>query len=162
MTMESQKYELPSKVDSHLAVLSRQYDRKNKPELQEIIVNGVIKIEEGWHYDNWNGGTYGHAITFQIPEDLYLDFMDEFESLCTQLRDDINKLNNTLNEDISEVFIEMLVTEKEQWRERSGKLRKQPGHPPIPNENLEDIWGEGHVRIFLSHSGFMIFLLFTA
>ncbi|MCH8204630.1 MAG: toll/interleukin-1 receptor domain-containing protein, partial [Candidatus Hydrogenedentes bacterium] len=64
---------------------------------------------------------------------------------------DINKLDNTQNEHISEVFIEMEPVENDKWREDSGVLRARVAASSIPSDALVRIWGDGHVRVFLSH-----------
>jgi hypothetical protein len=61
-------FELPSKIDRYLATLCKFYERENNNLLQQILVNAKIRVNPGWSYDNWNGGTYGHAIFMSLPE----------------------------------------------------------------------------------------------
>lgn len=142
---------LPTKIDSYLATLSRLYERAGEKILREIVVNGIVSIHEEWTYDNWNGGTYGHAITLAIPEDMFLNIVDNKGDIQNRLRDDINKLDNSQNEHIAEVFIEMTVTESDRWREQSGVYRPPTATLSLPSEALERIWGSQRVRVFLSH-----------
>jgi hypothetical protein len=114
-------------------------------------VNGVVSIQEGWDYDNWNGGTYGHAITLTVPEDIFMRAMDMIEDLQSSIATDLNKLNNTQNEHISQVFIEMDVSEHDHWREESGVYRPPMASHSVPANTLARIWGHQHVRVFLSH-----------
>lgn len=76
MPYDERAFRLPGRVDSYLATLNRVYERAGEMLLREIAVNGVVSIQEGWEYDNWNGGTYGHAITLTVPEDIFMRAMD--------------------------------------------------------------------------------------
>ena len=145
------QFELPGKIEAYLATLSRLYAKKNEARLQEVVVNGVVAIHEQWTYDNWNGGTYGHALTLTLPEDLFLEIVNDKGDLQTRICRDINSLNNVQNEHIDEVFIEMEPSEGGEWRESSGLLRPRIAAVCIPPQSLTRIWGTGHVRVFLSH-----------
>lgn len=151
MTTSDRQFRLPSRVDSHLATLNRLYERTSEALLREIVVNGVVSIYEEWDYDNWNGGTYGHAITLTVSEDLYFKVMESKDVLQGRIATDINKLDNRQNEHVSEVFIEMEPTESDRWREQTGVYRPHTVASSIPAEALQRIWGPEHVRVFLSH-----------
>ncbi len=151
MTTGDRQFRLPGKVDSYLATLNRFYEKTGERLLREIVVNGVVFIHEGWDYDNWNGGTYGHAITLTVSEDIYFKVMENRDSLQKHIKDDINKLDNSQNEYISEVFIEVEPIKVDNWRERAGVFRPRIAASSIPAEALKRIWGQEHVRIFLSH-----------
>ena len=114
-------------------------------------MNGVVSIQEGWDYDNWNGGTYGHAITLTVPEDLFMRAMDTRDDLQLRIVTDLNKLDNSQNEHVSQVFIEMNPDEHDRWREESGVYRPPMASHSVPVDALERIWGRQHVRLFLSH-----------
>lgn len=151
MTWNDRQFALPAKIDSYLATLNRLYEHQNEPILREIVVNGMVSIHEGWDYDNWNGGTYGHAITLTVPEDLYLKIIDSKTDVQARIATDLNKLDNSQNEHVSEVFIEMEPAANDNWREQTGVYRPRTVAPSIAPEALQRIWGEGHVRVFLSH-----------
>lgn len=151
MTKGGTQFQLPGKVELYLATLSRLYKKQGEALLQNIVVNGAVFVHEEWDYDNWNGGTYGHAITLTVPEDIYLNVMKGKDALQKRIATDINNLGNTQNEHISEVFIEVELTENDQWREESGVYRPRMAASSIPAETLHRIWGLEHVRIFLSH-----------
>ena len=72
MSEEKNEHELPKNIERYLAVLSKIYGRESENQLLEILVNSKIRVHEEWDYDNWNGGTWGHAIYFSVPELLYL------------------------------------------------------------------------------------------
>lgn len=151
MSYDNREFRLPRRVDSYLATLNRIYERAGDTLLREIVVNGVVSIQEGWDYDNWNGGTYGHAITLTVPEDIFMRAMDTRDELQSRLVTDLNKLDNSQNEHVSHVFIEMDVSEYDDWREESGVYRPPMASHSVPANALERIWGHQHVRIFLSH-----------
>ena len=98
--------------------------RANKKK-QEIIVNAQVRVHEKWSGDNWNGGSYGHALYLILPDSLYVRSVRQKEDLQIQIKTDINKMNNVQNEFIEEVFLEMEVAENQDWRRESGLL--QPG-----------------------------------
>jgi hypothetical protein len=151
MASGDSKFRLPDRVDSYLATLNRLYERANEQLLREIVVNGAVSIHEGWDYDNWNGGTYGHAVTLTVPEDLFLRAVDTKDECESRITTDLNKLDNSQNEHVSRVFIEMSTTEQDRWREESGVYRPPTATHSIAPDALQRIWGEYHVRVFLSH-----------
>lgn len=151
MSYGEHEFRLPGRVDSYLATLNRVYERNGESLLREIVVNGVVSIQEGWDYDNWNGGTSGHAITLTIPEDIFMRAMDTRDELQSRITTDLNKLDNSQNEHVSQVFIEMDTSEHDHWREESGVYRPPMASHSIPADALERIWGHEHIRVFLSH-----------
>jgi hypothetical protein len=142
-------FELPKHIEHYLSALSRLYAREGKKQQQTIIVNSQIRVNEGWSSDNWNGGTFGHAIYLIIPETLYLSFIKNKDSLQNQLREDINKLHNIENEYIAQVFLEMEIAEDQDWRKESGLL--MTGQRTIASEAASRVWGDEGYRVFLSH-----------
>jgi hypothetical protein len=151
MTNNDREFTLPPKIDSYLATLNRLYESRNEPLLRDVVVNATVSIHEGWDYDNWNGGTYGHAVTLTITEELYVRVMDQKDEMQTHLATDLNKLDNSQNEHVSEVFIEMAPADNDNWRESSGVYRPRTLSLPVGPEALQRIWGSEHVRVFLSH-----------
>ena len=95
MSYGEREFDYPGREDSYLATLNRVYERAGEKLLREIVVNGVVSIQEGWDYDNWNGGTYGHAITLTVPEDLFMRAMDTRDDLQLRIVTDLNKLDNS-------------------------------------------------------------------
>lgn len=148
---QSRSFQLPEKVDAYLAALSRLYESKKEAILQDVVVNGDVSIHEEWTSDNWNGGTYGHAITLTVPEELFFQIVDQKEELQDRICRDINHLDNTDREHISVVFIELDLKNVDQWRQNSGIARKKNTLSPTPITAVHRIWGEHHVRLFLSH-----------
>lgn len=151
MAHAERQFRLPSRVDSYLATLNRVYEQSDQMLLREIVVNGLVSIHEGWDYDNWNGGTYGHAITLTVPEDIFLRAMDTRDEFQARISEDLNKLDNSQNEHVSQVFIEMRPTDHDRWREESGVYRPPMASHAVPVDALERIWGSHRIRVFLSH-----------
>src|ERR1035438_7276343 len=104
MSKEASKFELPKSIDRHLAALSKLYAQEGKRQLQELIVNAQTRIHEEWSRDNWNGGTYGHALYLILPEPLFLSSVKQKNDIQTQIKEDLNKVHNIPNEFIEEVL----------------------------------------------------------
>ena len=105
MNDQQPKFELPRNIERYLAALSKLYEQEGKRQLQELLVNSQIRVHEEWSYDGWNGGTYGHALYFAVPETLYLSAVKQKEDLQKQIREDINKIHSIRNEFVEEVFL---------------------------------------------------------
>ena len=151
MSKGDRQFQLPGKVDAYLATLNRLYGRAGESLLREIVVNGTVSIHEEWDYDNWNGGTFGHAITLTVSEDLYLRILDNKDDIQGRIAADINKLDNSQNEHVSQLFVEMELADSDDWREQTGVFRPRVITPSITPDALQRIWNDGHVRVFLSH-----------
>jgi len=151
MSAEGNHFELPAKIEAFLAALNRFYGKRKEILLQQIIVNGVLTIQEEWTYDNWNGGTSGHAITLTLPEEMFLEILDKKHALCTRICADINTLHSVQNEHIAAVFLEMEAKGTDHWREESGLLHPRRNVLPSPPAAISRIWGSGHIRLFFSH-----------
>jgi hypothetical protein len=143
------RFELPKGIERYLAALSKLYAQEGKRELQEIIVNAQVRVQEEWSYDNWNGGTYGHALFLIIPEALFLGSVATKDELQKQISQDLNKIHNVQNEFIQEVFIEMEVLEDSEWRRDSGLL--VAGKRVVLPDATKRLWEEDRFRLFLSH-----------
>lgn len=147
--MASYKHVLPASIERYLAALSRLYARDGKRTLQEIVVNAQLHVVEAWTSDNWNGGTYGHALFLTIPEPLFLAISRDRDDIQTTISRDINGLHNFQNEHIAEVFLEMEATEYGDWRQESGLLITTT-RTVLPDQ-AKRIWGTEGFRLFLSH-----------
>lgn len=143
------KYELPKNIEHYLATLSKLYAHDGDKQFQEIIVNAQIRVHEVWDYDNWNGGTCGHALFLAIPERLFLGSIKQKNNIESKITEDLNKLHNFQNEHISAVFLEMAIAEDHEWRRESGML--MDGERVVPSDATKRIWGDEGFRVFLSH-----------
>jgi hypothetical protein len=149
MNSQHGQFELVNNIEHYLAVLSKLYSKDGEVPKLEIIVNGHVRLVEEWNYDSWNGGTYGHALYFVVPEPLYLRTVRDKEKLRGEICKDLNQVHNVQNEYIAEVFIEMEVTEDKDWRSESGV--QLSGERNIPPQAQNRIWGDEGFRLFLSH-----------
>jgi hypothetical protein len=147
--VDGKKHELPEQTERYLAALSRLYAQDGQRILQQIIVNAQTRIVEEWTYDNWNGGTYGHALYLVLPESLFLVAAKKRDEIQTQICRDLNQLHNFQNESIAEVFLEMDVVEDRDWRQDSGLLITS--RRTVSQDSTKRIWGDEGFRLFLSH-----------
>lgn len=147
--MASDTHELPANIERYLAALSRLYARDGKRALQEIVVNAQVHVVEEWTHDNWNGGTYGHALYLTLPESLFLTVSRDRDNIQSSIARDLNGLHNFQNEHIAEVFLEMEVAEDGDWRQESGLLVTTT-RTVLPDQ-AKRIWGTDGFRLFLSH-----------
>jgi hypothetical protein len=149
MSKQLESCEYAKHLERYLASLSKLYAAEGKRDLQELVVNSQTRLTMGWDYDNWNGGTYGHAVYLMVPEQVYVRVMRDLEVVGNQLKEDLNKLNNLPNEFVSAVFIEMEDDAVGEWRQQSGLLL--PTTRVVPEKAVSRIWEEGCFRLFLSH-----------
>lgn len=149
MSSQTPSFQLSNDIDHYLAALSKLYAQKGERHKLDIIVNSQVRVHEEWTYDNWDGGTYGHALFLTIPEPLYLSSIEKKNELQTEIQSDINKVHNVQNEHIAQVFFEMEALADRDWRRESGVL--QSGQRTIAPDASRRIWGEDGYRVFLSH-----------
>jgi len=143
------QYKLPGDIEHYLAALSKVYEQDGAKQKLEIIVNAQIRVHEGWTYDNWDGGTYGHALFLILPDSLFVSTVKNRDSLQTEIATDINKIHNVQNEHVAEVFFEMQRVDDRDWRRESGVLNSQ--NRVVSPDTATRIWGAGGFRLFLSH-----------
>ena len=108
MTPDSQ-FALARDIDRYLAAVSKMYAHEGDRQLQEIVVNAQPRVHEAWSSDNWNGGTFGHALYLVVPEALFLSLAKQKKKVEKRIREDLNSVHNVPNEFIQEVFLEMEV-----------------------------------------------------
>ena len=149
MSDQQTRFELPKNIERYLAALSKLYSQDGKRQKEEIIVNSKVRVHEEWSADNWDGGTFGHALYLIIPETVYLGLINQKDDLQDQIKADINKVHSVRNEFIEEVFLEMEVPEDHDWRKESGLLIS--GKRIVLSETEKRIWGDEGYRVFLSH-----------
>jgi hypothetical protein len=149
MASTSYNFQLARDIERYLATLSKFYGHKGEQLLQKIIVNAKIRVEEGWSYDNWNGGTYGHALYLTLPEALFIALTDNKEGYEKRIAEDLNRIYQFQNESIDRVFFELGMRDDGDWRQESGALLR--GIRPVGEEATKRIWTNGQYRLFLSH-----------
>jgi TIR domain-containing protein len=150
MNGEESRFEIPKNIERYMAALSRMYEREGQRQLQEIIVNSQIRVHEQWSYDNWNGGTYGHALYIVLPERLFAFSRQQKNELEEKIRDDLNKIATVQDEFVERVFLELDLPEEGDWRKESGLLISVT--KTVSSVAAERIWGiHQDFRLFLSH-----------
>jgi TIR domain len=149
MSDAGSKFELARDIEHYIAVLSKLYKHDGKTQKLAIIVNAQIRVHEEWTYDNWNGGTYGHALYLTVPEDLYLRSVAKRQTLQKEICSDLNEIHNVQDEHIAEVFLEIEKREDGDWRQESGAL-ESPLRIVTPEASLR-VWGDTGYKVFLSH-----------
>lgn len=149
MNERTPQFQLPKDIEHYLAALSKMYRQDGERQKQEIIVNAQVRIHEEWTYDNWDGGSYGHALYLTVPESLYLSVVKERNAIQGKIETDLNKIHNAQNEFIAKVFLEMEKEKDRDWRRESGllHLRQRVITPTV----TERIWGTKGYRLFLTH-----------
>ena len=149
MSEHTTKHELPKRIERYLAALSKHYELEGRRQLQEILVNAQIRVHEEAHYDNWNGGTYGHALYLTVPEPLFMRSIKSKLDIVMEISQDLNKLHNFPNEHISNVFLEVEDSSNTDWRKKSGLLAV--GKRSVSIDATARIWENSGFRLFLSH-----------
>jgi TIR domain len=150
MNGEEPQFEIPKNIERYMAVLSRMYEREGQRQLQEITVNSQLRVHEQWSYDNWNGGTYGHALYIVIPERLFNFSLQQKNELEEKILADLNKINTAQNEFVEKVFVELDLPEEGDWRSESGLLISEA--KSVSAAAAQRIWGNHQeFRLFLSH-----------
>lgn len=148
--MTKRNFALPKQAERLLASVSKLYEREGKRKMQQIVVNAQLRVHEEWTLENdWNRTLFGHALYLSIPEPLFLDAVKDRDRIQSDLRDDLNSLHNVQNEFIATVFLEMEVSEDEDWRGKSGLLLDSAR--VVSADATSRIWSEGAYRVFLSH-----------
>jgi hypothetical protein len=142
-------YELAENIERYIAALSKLYGRDGERLLQEILVNAQIRVEERRDYDNWNGGQTGHGLFLVLPESIYLAAAKDRAKLQEKITLDLNNMHNVQGEHISDVFLEMKLSDDSDWRTESGLL--VGGVKQASETSIKRIWSDNGYRVFLSH-----------
>lgn len=135
-------------MHAHLRHLEALYRRTGRTALAGIIGSSTYYVEEDAEYDNWNGGTYGHAVKLYLPPDRFLEVdLDEASALGEQIRDDLNKLaKSATNEWYCAVYLEL---------QDEGDVEFQMATPFSGRRSVDPssvaFWRPGHARVFISH-----------
>jgi hypothetical protein len=149
---DTRVFSFPSKAESFLGALANLYAKKDKELLRRIVVNCEYRVHEGWTYDSIDGGSYGHALYFTVPQDIHFEIIDKINDVQNEICTDLNRLYNGDSEYISGVFIELSTDDvSNTWREDSGLLAKRTRFKKVSSKHVNRIWEEGCFRVFISH-----------
>lgn len=148
----TEKYCLPTKVESLLATLSSIYARKHEDLLQRIVVNATYSVDACYDYDNWDGGQTGHLVHLALPTPIFLDTIDTLTEIERRLADDLNTIAKCPHEHFSAVSVEQTNAGAYRlWREKSGALLTLHKSEQEMSAAEERLWIKDYVRVFLSH-----------
>jgi len=146
------KYVLPSQLDALMASAARYFKHQGKSELVTILANARVEVIEGDHYDNWDGGTTGHAVRLHLPEELLHLALPDGHDHGTEIGAVLNKLAHVSNEHFSSVRVCLdLGTVPTDWRKETDALLASPALAATSDTDRMRLWGEGSPKIFLSH-----------
>lgn len=147
------RFELPENLEKLLAVAATYFDKKGKTILNKLLVNSTYTVDEGWTYDNWDGGTYSHAITFVVPSDIFYEIIDHQGEISQEITRVINKVANYSNEFIADVSFDIVDDPTiEQWRDNSGVLiQSSTVALTVSDDQMSRIWTPEFLRLFASH-----------
>lgn len=109
------KRALAKEVDGYLGALCKLLLSEGAEGDAAVIANAKVHVVEGYEYDNWNGGTYGHAVYLKVPESIFFKNIPRKDDVQRLFRERLNVLHNIPNEYIAEVFLEFEPTGGGDW-----------------------------------------------
>jgi hypothetical protein len=143
------KFLLPQKISSYIRRLEIMYRNHEHKILHEIISTASVFVREEVTYDNWNGGTTGHAVVLFVDEKI----LEKIKSFSTQkeiteeIHSDFSECARSLDgEYIAAVSLELLDE-----NDLECKQSINPFIQPIINPDSLNIWKPGFIRLFISH-----------
>lgn len=143
---------LPNKIDFYLKKLSKMYTQNSEDNFKKIVDNCIVSFEDEAIYDKWNGEIYYHGIILTISKELYFKvYFDNMINICDRLKNDINTVNDISDEYVSCVSIKFEGENRSEWRLQMGVYVPSIISSSRTQDTLRSIWGEGHIRLFLSH-----------
>jgi hypothetical protein len=146
------KFEYPQKIEKILASLAAYYRAEDQRSLLDIITNSRYAFEEGYTYDNWDGGIWGHILHLYIPLEMHSSIFNSIESIEKKLCEDINRIAKIDSEFLSNVSIEILdQTIPNNWR-GTAAIKDNENIPDEKSEETTKIWEPEYLRAFISHT----------
>ena len=143
------KFEFPSKLNRYRKQLVLLYRSEENTLLSDILQKAPAKIQEEVSYDNWNGGQFGHSITFFVDDSTYSKLVN-FENrnqICEKICKDFNQAMGSIqNESIDSVHIELYDEDDEDCIEAV-----QPSGLPTANPASAHSWNPKRLRLLISH-----------
>jgi len=143
------KYEMPKKIPAYIRRLELMYRSDSSSIYHQIVCNASVYVREEVSYDNWDGGTAGHALVFFLEEDV-LQKIINFETqkeICKKLEDDFQECSRSLQGE----FVENVVIELYDENDLECRRSIKPFNQPIINPDTLSVWRPGHIRLFISH-----------
>lgn len=142
-------YSLPAKIPSHLLRLSLTYGKTEKTaNLKPLIEAAKVFIVEGQHYDNWNGGTYGHEVRLFLPIETLADLtIADQQKYSRKILED---LQNSVP-DVGSEFVSSLSFDIDNENDPECRQAQPISKRHTVDPDKLDIWEKGLVRVFISH-----------
>ena len=137
------------KIPPALRRLRGHYNNKGEASLGDLIESSRFRIEPETHYDNWNGGTYGHDVFLFLPEEKMDSIdLDDQQQLSEQITQDLNKaITDVENEHVNAVHIKLADEADPDYQKAVPFSRR-----PLPRPEDVGLWGDGNqLRLFISH-----------
>ena len=144
----SSKYQIPKKVPVYMRRLEIMYRSDSSSIYHQIICNASAYVREEISYDNWNGGTAGHALILFLEEEI-LQKISDFSiqnKICEKLEKDFRECSQSLPGELIESVIIELYDENDSECKNSIK----PFSQPVINLDTLNVWKTGHIRLFSS------------
>lgn len=142
------KFYLPSKISSYLRRLDIEYTRIGNALFREIIAAARISVQEETAYDNWNGGTYGHDVTFFLPpETIAKTPFDKEQEMTSELLSALNACAKAVSNEFFNALTFELADEADPLFQAAFSVSDRP----LVNPDTLAIWQPGTIRLFISH-----------
>lgn len=143
-------YIIPRRISSYLKRLELSYLNDNENgAILEVIRNGSFKVYEKTSHDNWNGGTYGHTVSFFLPEESMkkIGNLKAQTMMAKRISEDLNLCSQSVpDEFIDNVSIDLFDEFNPECLTASPSI----GGITISAEGLS-MWTHGYIRVFISH-----------
>jgi hypothetical protein len=136
------RFKVPGKLDKSVAVVIAHARQKEEILLAEALAASTYEVEEEVDYDNWDGGTYAHAVHFLVPPDYFMLLdLDDLLAVEQLVRNRLNHFVKVRGERIAEVTIEVSEAPA---TVSAGVLPSREAHA--------DLWGDADfLRLFITH-----------
>lgn len=143
-----QDYRLPSKIISYLKRLDIGYARFDSKILSKVIQNGHIYVEEAVVGEGClDGDHYGHKVFIFLDRVTISEIeLENHNSYCLKIKEDLNSINSIQYEFINNVCIELEDENDPQYQ----KSMPMKNHVQVDPDNLS-FWKPDHIRLFISH-----------
>lgn len=137
-----QSFRLPEQIRRLIPLLAEKLREQGDALLSDILRSATIVVDEGVDYDNWDGGTWGHALSLLVPSEVYMRIdLDNLDQVEKTLKDRLTTVLRGGNEHLAYLSIQV------------GEVTATPAIPlQQPRQQDADLWGdESDVRLFISH-----------
>lgn len=143
-------HKLPPRLESFLGSLCKAYGFEGEIFLQELIVNGRPRLDEGTaEFTDFGKTSIGHSLYLSLPEALYLRVYRRGNEYEQRILTDFNQLQTVQDEYLEQVRFELDIPEDTDWRRESGLL--VTGEKLVTASEESRIWTPNSFRVFISH-----------